>query len=855
MAALATIATGDFGTAGTWALCNSGSDSVAANTALTTSYVTGTVFTPGAVTIDGIMVRIASRTASPTGTISVALDLATVTVAGTEVTINVSDITAGDTATQGGLGWYCFKFAAPVLLVAATNYGVKAKTSSSTQVNLFSTATTNWSRQLRTTTTQAPAAGDDLYIQGEWTTAATSNSFTMTMNETATTIYGQRYISKGGTVVLPSTASTNYNWYGKDIKVFPAATFTPTCATTSTVTFQFNCTASSEFGLAIHSNSTSVATGATKNVKTLMTSDEAAAQTVISGLTSTSGWVVGDELAFPSTTRTVGDCEKKTILTVDSSSQVTLTAGLAAAHSGTSPTQAEVGNLTRNIRFIGASSTNTFYITVYSPTSLDYDYIEFANVGGTGTDKAGINLLPSSAISHNISFRFCAINVGHASNVGGFTLDPLGAVTLEVSDNVIYSFAGSGIRINSGSTGITVNNNLIIRSTTAFGIDCQILTATLTNNKCVGNNSGGLILQPSAGALTGTFSGNTCHSNLQYGINFSSNVRLQDDITISSLTCWRNNTYGIQLACLSSVVLTKCIFDAGVLFGNTTAGLNLFNNGTGYLEFKDYTCNAGATLTQPIGFNISAINFDRLVLNHCSFGATTTHATADVAIASSMNFISLEMYDTTLASTTEVSGQANTPAYGVMYKGIWSFKHDGVAGAVKNWQRFGTIVTDTVIYNTASPSIRVTPSNASNKQQFASKFIPTASGETGTVSVYVRKSVLGDGTAYNGAQPRLMVRKNLLAGITADTVIDTCTAAADGAFELLTGSSVAVSADCVLEFFVDCDGTTGWINIDDFTTTNATDSSDPKYWIYGAPNMGTNAVGGAGGTAGYTYCF
>src|SRR4030066_1051128 len=96
MAVLISCATGNFTDASTWALGNATSllDSEAGNTALTTSYVDSSQFTPGAITIDGIAVKIASRAASPTGTISVELynNTLSASVAGTEVVLNVSDI-------------------------------------------------------------------------------------------------------------------------------------------------------------------------------------------------------------------------------------------------------------------------------------------------------------------------------------------------------------------------------------------------------------------------------------------------------------------------------------------------------------------------------------------------------------------------------------------------------------------------------------------------------------------------------------------------------------------------------------------------------------------------------------------
>ena len=80
---------------------------------------------------------------------------------------------------------------------------------------------------------------------------------------------------------------------------------------------------------------------------------------------------------------------------------------------------------------------------------------------------------------------------------------------------------------------------------------------------------------------------------------------------------------------------------------------------------------------------------------------------------------------------------------------------------------------------------------------------------------------MGDGTDYNGNFAKLYVKANYNLGITSDTLLDTATALSTGAWEALTGATAAVTDDGVLEFYVVLDGTTGWLNIDDFSFTNA----------------------------------
>ena len=77
---------------------------------------------------------------------------------------------------------------------------------------------------------------------------------------------------------------------------------------------------------------------------------------------------------------------------------------------------------------------------------------------------------------------------------------------------------------------------------------------------------------------------------------------------------------------------------------------------------------------------------------------------------------------------------------------------------------------------------------------------------------------MGDGAAYNGNQPRLIVRRNDAIGITSDTVLATYSAGT-GSWNQLSGTTAAFSDDGVAEVIVDCDGTAGWTNIDDWSVS------------------------------------
>jgi len=210
MAILTSIATGNFTAAATWGVVDATSylNSETSLYILTTAYsgTRSSAFTPGAIEVAGIAVKLSVRTGT-TGTFSVNLELDSDNsqVAGTEVTIDCADFPVAATADLNG-GWHYFKFASPVTLSAATAYQVAAMTSSSSQISLRGDGTAdNISRALVTTTTQAPTTGDDLIIAGEYTGQGTSNTLTVTMDETATTDYGAASTS----LVLPAIAICN----------------------------------------------------------------------------------------------------------------------------------------------------------------------------------------------------------------------------------------------------------------------------------------------------------------------------------------------------------------------------------------------------------------------------------------------------------------------------------------------------------------------------------------------------------------------------------------------------------------------------------------------------------------------
>jgi hypothetical protein len=145
---------GNFTDASSWGLCSSiaAHDSESSNTVVTTSYLSGADFMPGAITIDGIAVKPRSITPN-TGNITVALQSSGLIISGTVVTLNISNLPSGIGATSApDYGWILFRFTGNQTLTDGLNYKVQARTSNASIVTLYSSGTNNWARQLRTTT-------------------------------------------------------------------------------------------------------------------------------------------------------------------------------------------------------------------------------------------------------------------------------------------------------------------------------------------------------------------------------------------------------------------------------------------------------------------------------------------------------------------------------------------------------------------------------------------------------------------------------------------------------------------------------------------------------------------------------
>jgi hypothetical protein len=886
MASYIATANGNFNTAATWHTVSANSllDSEAGTSEPAAgAYSESATFQPGAVTCDGIAVKLAD---AGTGAYTISCHLyqtGVAEVAGTAVTINRADLCSATTTGNEG-GWVFFEWTAPVLLLAATNYTVGLQESNAAANVLFYRNGTafNWSRMLRTTTDAAapPAATSILHIMERKTGAGAATTVTVTMDAIAAAItkYGSGTddsacltISDGGTLNYAFAAATAYYLQlDGNLIVYNQGTLTigtvanPIPRDGSAI-LEFDPTADGGMGLIVRNGGTFTAQGLSRTVaknvvSCLLNTDEAIASTSL-GVDTDTGWLDNDRIAVASTTRTAGQCE--TGLLNGAAAAATLTVdgfggaggGLAYAHSGISPTQAEVILLTRNVKIRSSSATIMAYVVFKSTSTVDIDWVEFCYLGQEASDKTGISIQTTTG-SCNIQYS----SVWNCEDAGFYS----GSVNnLTISYTVTYntpSVAGSYayalyLPATAGAT-ITISNNIFMYGLCSAGAGAFGLVSlgdvgiTFTGNTVIGQGTSsktGLIINES-GAAIGTFSGITIHSCAGDGLGLTpggagGGMPLKSPTgTLSTLTIWRNSGFGIAGTSLyysGSDYAGRCFdltINTATLFGNGTSNIDFGSTGSGgdgicidcaNVTLLSVTANGDATFSTTnginfgysgfVGLNIKLINCDFSTAAGAGANARTAH-TNDIAISAAA-YLEMFCHYCKFGATTEVLTQSNlnTGSY------IKSSGNDQDRDFHRTWFKYGTVETDSAanMFRTAAPSMRLTPNNASNKLESGSFKVNVQSGQTCTPSVYVRESVVGDGTDYNGNRIRIIVKRNDAIGITADQVLDTATVASEGAFEEIGAVTAAASADGVMEFVVDCDGTTGWINIDDFTATVA----------------------------------
>jgi hypothetical protein len=835
MAMLISRATGNFTSSSTWGVADSATNSQltnpSASTNTTTSYVYSSTFTGTNTSVaDGIVLFL--KRLNTTGTVTVALSDDNGVTATRSVTVNASDLPADES-------WVFFKFGTTLTLDGGTDYRVGVIASSADNALIYRDSTAgNWARMVSTTLTGAPAAGDTMLIVGELTGAGASSSYTVTMDNTTTTDFGtdvitskpsqtnpRQYnglqIGQNGTLTWGTSAATNY--YLKlsgHLMVWADGTYnmgtsgTP-CPRDSTMFLEMDSQGihdTNAYGFCVFNDSSVSIYGqsrtAGKNVSQCKLSADAAIGATSLTVDVDTGWLDNDEIAVAVTSTATNQVEFGTLngnagastLTVDG---FTGTAGgLAFAHTGTAPTQGEIVLLTRNVTIsvsLVSSGTKQYYLFINSASSFEAQWCRFVNWSSASGSA-------NSTVSSNtpINFRNCAFNFYPSS--------PNASVLVYASNGGTItdcSFTRAGVSLSVATHPCTITNNYILSG----NVTVAFFPTTVFTGNSISAASTGLTITGLASASV-TVGGNTIHS-CATGIGFTDVTAPAPGniVTVNNFLVWRcvNN-------CINAQRTQPVIVNNLTSFGHVTSHI-VASTGAALFTFNNCIFAGETSFPTQIGLNISSyIVGSQYIFNNCDFSPTSgiyvPNTVADINLTSASTRPMITLNNTLLGAATEVASPQNLSISGF----IKSSKHDKTEGAFKSWFSGGVIERDSILFNTAAPSERLTPTSATIKLASGSRLGVLDDTTTKTISVYVRKSATGDGAQYNGNQPRLIVKANPAMGVNTDTVLDTMTAAV-GTWEQLTATTPAVNADGALEFYVDCDGTAGWVNVDDWSIT------------------------------------
>lgn len=550
-------------------------------------------------------------------------------------------------------------------------------------------------------------------------------------------------------------------------------------------------------------------------------------------------WVPNDYITVASTTRTASQAEIKLIstVTIPVGTILTMTTTFTNAHSGTSPTQAELTNQTRNVIVRSSSSSNNGYIQCDANTVINCFATEFAQMGYNGSSyNHGIDLYvaPTAAIPGSATFQWCSWDNVATSGSGtcywGVYCEGSAVDSVTISYCVFASLYYSGLYVNATTgTTISIDNSIIIGCGQATNgsillYDNYVTITNVTITSSTGNVQALLYTENSATSPLAPVSGLEIHSCQYYALNLTA----CRDGYFYNLKIWRNNSTGIILGAYSMNDMT---FDTVVMFGNNNYNLDI-NCNVNSLYLRNMTIDGDIVTYRTdkgLFWDASYIGYNVWIIN-CTFGLSTPHSTADWYFNSSCfgNILGNNVYlnDWTTWTEAKYATWRSTTANFLNARAasrIGVTKWNQTSGLHKMLYTYGQIQSDSTFYKTSSPSERLSPVAVTTTYRFYLESSPKRcaimNGRNTVVSVWVRTSVVGDGAAYNGNRAKLVLKASPGAGIPDDTVIDTATVASDGAWEQLSGPTPTVSDDAVLEFVVQCNGTAGFINTDDWSVT------------------------------------
>lgn len=519
--------------------------------------------------------------------------------------------------------------------------------------------------------------------------------------------------------------------------------------------------------------------------------------------------------------------------------------------------------------YLYLNQTELYNIGVISSTNSNYTY------GREGIYMFSNNLAYNynRTIIENSSIRdtYSAFST-YDTKIGGLSL-PI--TNINFDNNIVYNFTGL-ISFGSSNVSTTTHDSSFLTYTPNYGLTYSLSNFNITNNIFL-NGSTVVIWQQDVNFFSNVIAGmnppstmiinssllrpitlgilanykdngggytylgevkdNVIHTNFYASIIQSYKSKTYGK-TFSNLIFWGSSGgttrgAGIGLQPLDSdIVFENCAFYSFIKSSGSTGrdegcgGVNLYNLRASSGEFTFINCTFSNNSQ-----GIYLLNDNLTVkLNNCYFSNNSTadldfEQTSGSSVFPFNPLLKVIGNNTQLLSTTQVTGKLINQHSFIKINRITG------TGSFKSWYSGGIVQSDGSTQSISGSSVRATPSTTIRSYistQFFSatqsglwlvasqKTIPVFANNYLSISVYVKKSTSTDGAAYNGSQPRLIIGSNSDLGITYDTILATATAS-NGIYELLTATTSVFTKNSAVNVWVDCNGSTGWINVDDWS--------------------------------------
>ena len=823
-------------------------------------------FTPGAITVWGFAFKFSS-VSNNASTFTASIQQGGSNVSGTSVTISGTSIPVDG-------GWVVLKFSSPVTLLAATAYTIRFSSSVASAFTVLRNATvSNLSRALITTTTAVPTTNDQLIIAGHYTgTGDAGSDVTVTLNQTGTAVqFGTTAltqsisVSRRGILQLANSASQSYVMKHRGICQVRGGTLRLGTSgsrldSTSSFVWTADCVATADSGWHFHSGTVDIYGASNKAKWTMLEANVTSGASKQLTVASTTGFAVGDTVYLTttnSTTRTQDDYGA--ITSIDSATTMTI-GSLGFAHTGTNDGNGDrrcrVVNCSRNILLLGNSVSLGAYIDNNNTCVVNMSYMAMWYMGSTATTAGRRGFDARHGASGSTNLQYCCSFLGGSTNGVQLLLAPTAAAASITVQHCTFIRSGSTAisQSTAGATGCTLEYNLIAGVVSGAGAGINGANFIFRNNEVIGtqasgNNAGIALTGDNTNALpiSGDLSNNyisCCNYALMFTQSTSSRAYLMDNLTV--VECPTGIYLGVN-AFFTTKERQQYNNWTVVGGGSGTVPVNIL--GAGCYDFIGCTFTLGAgAWTRLVGLATSAANKHDVRFINCT---VSNGSLVDlVSLNSFVNNGNIRFINCTGMGSVPLIASGQIP---FLFEDmvVSSQKHNGTNDLHRSAIKQGTVETDTTIKDTGrTRSCRLTPFSASVKCGSAMVWrVRVTGGTTITPQVRWRKSVVGDGAAYNGNQPRLIIKRNDAVGVSADTVLATGTNAANGAWENQSGTSVTFTDEGEVCLYVDCDGTTGWLNIDSITV--GSESNDMTYWNDGMPVQYLSG-GGSFGASGFS---